>query len=235
MASTMIFRFALILFLVVSMPLCAEGKRKKKLKGGAVPDPDTIVFTSEEDKKQKLEELKQRAMDAKQDKAKQDRQKIKLAVEEDGLRKGVLRAVASFGEISKEKAASLHKLGRNLYLQDRYEETFELSQEISRIHGVIDGTDSAEYADALGNVGSVANRMKEIRLCEAAMKRQLRILLDKHGPAAKEVLIQRARMLSFKIFDGETSEGISQEDFEVRMEEVEAMRERERELIEGEL
>lgn len=236
--------FTLIYFIILFISIPAIECKKQKngvntlestTSANRDEDVDTIVFTDEADKLKKINELKQKTLEDRRDKARVEKAKLKLESDEISLKKGVMRAVLNHGDDSKEKAIALHKLGRNLYQQDRFDEAFEMSFEISRIHSVIDGKDSLAYADALGNVGSVANRMNDKRLCEAVMKRQLRILLDHHGSESKEVLIQRARMLSFRIQDGETSEGMGQETYEKEMEGIDATNKEELDLIEGDL
>lgn len=205
MASFMLL-FILLLFL---FPNIFEARKSTEV-------PDVIVYTDEIDKDNKIQELKAEAVRRSRDTAAAEREKRKLEKEEAGLKQDVLRATLHYGEESREKATALHKLGRNIYKQERWEETIQISLEISRIHSVLDGLDSLPYADAIGNVGSVANRMRDKFLCEIVMKRQLKILLDKHGPESKEVLIQRARMMSFQIKDGETSEGLDQEEYLIK-------------------
>ena len=240
-ASPFVVLVLVLVLLLGQTHLGVDAKRRKKkapvaTSAGADDGVETITFTDEEDKKRQLNELKLKSLESK-NKEKNDKARKKLVLEEESLRDAAARAGVRHGQESKERAFALHKLGRNLYLQDRFEETYEMSLEIARIHGVVDGKDSLRYADALGNVGSVANRMKDRGLCEAAMKRQLRILLDKHGVNSQEVLVQRARMLSFSISDGETSDGYSQEYFEEEMEDLvatmKAEAEKERLLIEG--
>jgi len=223
----------IIIALLLASPVIDGKRRKKTSKVEQGPTTvDTIVYSSEEDKQRQLDELKKRTMAGAADKTKQDRQKAKLMMEEQKLRRAVQRTGDQDGVDSKERAMALHKLGRNLYLQDRYYETFEMSLEIARIHAVVDGKNSLAFADALGNVGSVANRVKDIKLCEIVMKRQLRILLDKHGPESKEVLIQRARMMSFRISDGETTDGFDAEQYEDEMVGYEEAMKRERKFVE---
>lgn len=119
------------------------------------------------------------------------------------------------GLISNERAAALHKLGGNMYRQHRFEELFDLSKEIVRIHETLDGPDSVMVGKALGNVGTVADRLGLRRECELAMKRSLYIMLHAGGlaPDSREVLITRGKMMSFQIKDGETTEGLTHEEY----------------------
>lgn len=223
--------FSLLLLLLL---LCRDVEAKSKRPGRASKnDPDVIQYASEEDKNAKLQELKTKTLERSRDTSRLESEQRKLKSEEEGLRNDVLRAIVNHGDDSKQKAQALHKLGRNIYQQERFDETFQMSREILRIHSVLDGPESGPFADALGNVGSVAHRVKNKKLCEIAMKRQLRILLDKHGAESKEVLIQRARMMSFQIKDGEVSDGFSQLDYEDEMEDYEASVKAELAEIEG--
>lgn len=224
----MVFLFFLGLLLLLLSAV--DGKAKRRT---AKNDPDVIRYSSEEDKNAKLQDLKAKTLERSRDTSRQESEQRKLRTAEEGLRKDVLRAIVNHGDNSKQKAQALHKLGRNIYQQERFDETFEMSLEILRIHSVLDGPESGPFADALGNVGSVAHRVKNKKLCEIVMKRQLRILLDKHGADSKEVLIQRARMMSFQIKDGEVSDGFSQMDYEEEMEDYEAVLKAEMAEIEG--
>lgn len=131
------------------------------------------------------------------------------------LRVDLARAELEHGLMSNERAAALHKLGGNLYRQHRFEELFDLSKEIVRIHEALDGPDSVMVGKALGNVGTVANRLGLQRECELAMKRSLYIMLHAGGlaPDSREVLITRGKMMSFHITDGETTEGLTHDEY----------------------
>ena len=64
-----------------------------------------------------------------------------------------------------------------MYKQKRYEDVFDISKEIVRIHEVIDGVEAAKTAMALGNVGAVAHRLGKKSECALAMNRALYIMI----------------------------------------------------------
>lgn len=122
-----------------------------------------------------------------------------------------------FGRISAEYATSLHKLGRSLYKQYSFKELFQVAKDIVEIHEKIDGVESLKTANALGNLGSAAYRIKNKRETDLAMNRALYILIKLYGNESKEVLLHRGRMLTFQIPYAETSSGLSYDDYEYEL------------------
>lgn len=139
-------------------------------------------------------------------------ERMKLEKEESQLRKLLTTTVEKHGKSSMETATVLHKLGRSVYLQLKFDEALKISQTIVKIHEDLDGEEDLKTADALGNLASVAFRLEREDVCEYAMYRALYILIQKYGQKSKEVLRHRAKMLTFKISDGGTSRGLSYED-----------------------
>lgn len=139
-------------------------------------------------------------------------ERMKLEKEENQLRRTLLETIDKHGKSSKATADVLHKLGRSVYLQMKFDEALKISKSIVKIHEDLDGEEDIKTADALGNLASVANRLGDKDVCAYAMYRALYILIQKYGMQSKEVLRHRAKMLTFQIRDGESSRGLSYED-----------------------
>lgn len=141
----------------------------------------------------------------------------KLSGEEEGLRNQQRLVSETFGHVSVENARKLSNLGRNLYLQERYGESLEISMEILTIYEKIHGgqatyefdestrmkrEDYAKYDDvaiysALVNVANVANKMQLTDECYISSMRALNIAQKIFGPESKEDLMQRSHMRRF--------------------------------------
>ncbi len=67
---------------------------------------------------------------------------------------------------------------------------------------------------ALANYGSAAFRTKDTALCRVVMSRALYIVRQIHGDNSREVMLQRAKMMTFGLSEGETAEGYTQEEYE---------------------
>jgi hypothetical protein len=188
----------------------SEKKKRRNQKKNRNDDikESPLVYNSEEDKASKLQEIKAGlSNDAGQD----DTDYKALESEEIELKKNLYRAILNHGENSPEKAAALHVLGRNMYQQKKYDELVDASQEIVRIHEEVDGKESLKTAQALGNVGSVSNRLGRTKECSIAMNRALYIMIKEYGDDSKEVLLHRAKMLTFQISEGREGFGLSYE------------------------
>ena len=111
-------------------------------------EADEVTFSSEEDKERKLQNLANLR--------KQERESVEspldpkelntLREDEKVLRKNVLRASLNNGDTSREKAKALHEMGRNVYKQRRYQDIYDISMEILRIHMALDGHESLATA-----------------------------------------------------------------------------------------
>lgn len=169
-----------------------------------------LVYNSEEEKASKLQEIKAGLSDSAEG---DETDYVALETEEKELKKNLFRAILDYGEDSLEKAAALHGLGRNMYQQKKYDELVDAAQEIVRIHEGVDGRESLKTAQALGNVGSVSNRLGRTKECGIAMNRALYIMIKEYGDESKEVLLHRAKMLTFQISEGRDGPGLSYEDY----------------------
>ncbi len=138
-----------------------------------------------------------------------DAEKMKYKAEEKELRIELTRAVMNYGDDSNEKAKVLHKVGANLFKQKRFDDIFDISKEILRIHELNDGPESKEAAQALSNVGQVAYRTGRREECGWASYRYLYIMMNLYGRESPEVLLARARLMQYHFTDGETADGIT--------------------------
>jgi predicted HTH domain antitoxin len=186
-----------------------QKKNKRKNKNYDIKE-SPLVYSSEEDKASKLQEIKAGLSDSAEI---DNTDYVALEIEEKELKKNLFRAILDNGEDSLEKAAALHGLGRNMYQQKKYDELVDAAQEIVRIHEEVDGKESLKTAQALGNVGSVSNRLGRTKECGIAMNRALYIMIKEYGEESKEVLLHRAKMLTFQISEGRDGPGLSYEDY----------------------
>jgi hypothetical protein len=91
------------------------------------------------------------------------------------------------GKMSSEYVDTLHRLGRAVYKQRKFDDVFAIAKEIVKIHEKIDGPEHINTAKALTNVGSTANRLKNMKECDLAMNRALYIFIKNYGENSKEV------------------------------------------------
>ena len=218
---------AILAFLFLNAPCEARKKKSKKaalLKSriteeGSVQSSEDepveeVLFNSKEDMEEKLKKMQSEKQKASLDDEPLPKKEIeRLEKEEYELKKNLYRTAINHGEFSREKATALHALGGNLFKQRRYEDILELAEAIVTIHEKLDGVEHDKTGAALGNLGAVAFRIKEHKKCELAMKRLMYILVKKHGAESKEVLLHRAKMLTFRVPDAEQSEGLSHYDY----------------------
>lgn len=111
----------------------------------------------------------------------------KLRKEELGLRIKLRDIEEEFGVISEEYAAGLHRYGKNLHSQQRYDDLYTIAKEIVRIHEVLDGPEHYHTGRALDNLGTAAYRIKNQEECNTAMYRALHIFMKKFGEESKQV------------------------------------------------
>ena len=152
-------------------------------------------------------------------KAKEEKKKIeerkKLEKELISFEKKAELARDGFGDASEEYAKMIHSLGRVVYKLERYEDAKRYALEIVRIYETLHGVDHYEMAKALGNVGSVSYRLQDMETCAKAMSRALDIILRKfdYDENSKEVLMHRAKMLTFGLDKEAGSMGISHQEY----------------------
>ena len=136
-----------------------------------------------------------------------------LKADEKNLRVNLVVVQAKYGDVSREKAKALHKLGLNTYKQKNFEEAVAIGQEILRITEQLDGVGHLNTALALNNVANALWLKGEKILCHTKMSRALNILIKVHGAESKQVLLHRGKMLSFQVPDAKHIEGLSYEDY----------------------
>lgn len=203
--------FILSLFVVVFLNCCECRRRKPSIEQEDKDEEDvkTISYKSKEDLDLKLKELNSEKQGSSLDEELDENEKANLEKEEKALSRALSHAVREHGENSDETALSLHKLGRAVYKLKKYEKALDISKRIVKIYEELHGKEHRKTADALGNLASAAFRLSSQEVCEYAMQRMMYILLKTHAPESKEVILHRARMLTFQIEDGETTQGLS--------------------------
>ena len=224
---TAAFILVFMLFVLLSS-VPADAKRKKKRIVSSSSDTQSGGLEIEQMSSNAGLEAKLKEMNAKKKLDDEELSEEELAKrqavlesEEKELRKNLFRTRRNYGPESKEMAAALHKLGKNVYHQGRYDEANEFAVEVVRIHEKIDGPDEIATAMALCNLGSVSFRTQRLKICELAMFRAVAILIKKYGKESPEVLLHRGKMLTFKLPYGDIHEGISFDEFKEEMAEAE--------------
>ena len=185
-------------------------------------EEDIITFTSDEDKIRKIEKLKKlREIDG-MNKELSELERSELRTEERKLRKNVMKASLHFGDFSKEKATAMHALGRNLFKQGHYSHIYTLAWDILAIHEKLDGPDSMEYHRAITNVASTAWKIGEREPARILSRRQLGILQERgEDEGGKEIMMIRARLLSYQDPNGKEVAGLSHEEFKIAIKDYE--------------
>lgn len=116
-----------------------------------------------------------------------EQEKLKFQQEEWRLRRELDKIRQTFGRMSQEHVNALHALGRNVYKQQRFEEVYNLANEIVAIHESLDGPEHVNTAKALTNIGSTAHKLGKSKECELAMNRALYIFIQTFGEDSNEV------------------------------------------------
>lgn len=190
----------------------AEGARNSGSGGG---EPEEIKFNSEEEKQEILDRLS-KEKDAKKKLGEEpipDKDMAQYKADEKKLRKQLANAVLNYGNESKEKAEVLHKIGRVLFLQRRFEDCWNISEELLRISEIHDGPESLEIAKALSNHAQTAYRLKRMDECGLSAYRHLYIMRRHYNDESKEVVMARARLMQYGFKDGQQSKGLSHEEY----------------------
>lgn len=104
-----------------------------------------------------------------------------------------------------------------MYKQKKYDETLSIAREIIRLNEFNYGSEHIKYGEALSNIGSVYYRLSDYSRCATHMLRSFMITKSTYGEDSKEALIMRGKLLTFHVPDGETTEGISQDEYLARM------------------
>ena len=198
----------LLCFLIISIDAKKTPKQNKR-------EEDVEVLTEDqlEEKIASMNKPDARSK-AKEEKKKADERK-KLEKELVSFEKKAELAKDGFGDASEEYAKMIHSLGRVVYKLERYDDAKRYALEIVRIYETLHGIDHIEMAKALGNVGSVSYRLKDMKTCAKVMSRALDIVLRKfdYDENSKEVLMHRAKMISFGLDKEASSMGISHEEY----------------------
>lgn len=202
---TTIVVFVSMLMLILILTRGVEGKKIIKS-----DDVEEVHFTSKDDLDTKIKNIKElKEKDAFLNEGMSSKELKELKDLEIELRKDVMRAELTYGEFSKERATALHKLGGNMFRQERFEEIYEIANQIVRIHEAVDGYEAEITGKAWGNIGTVAHRLGYGKECNLAMLRALYIMLLHKDPESRDVLMHRGKMLSFQVPDAESTTGLS--------------------------
>jgi hypothetical protein len=207
---------AIVLAVLFTQPATVDAKRKKR-KTSFDKDTDNIKYSSQEELRAKVDDLnkekKMKMEDSKMTKEEFEVHRRKLEKEEKELQTKVDVATKAYGRNSSQRAKAMHELGRNIYMQGRFEEVLQSAEEIVRIHEVIDGVEHLNTGMALQNVGNVAYRMNKQTKCYYAMQRALYILLREYQDGSREVMLHRGKMMTFKIDSGKDGPGLSYDEY----------------------
>jgi hypothetical protein len=147
---------------------------------------DIKVIKSQESLKEHMEEIQKKNKNTMNDEL-DPNELAQMRKDETMLRWKAEMAKDEHGRMSAEYATALHRLGGNIYKQGRYDEVLATAKEIVKIHETVDGPEHINTAKALTNIGSVANRLGNLKECELAMNRALYILIKTYGKESKEV------------------------------------------------
>lgn len=212
----------LVLILTLSMVSSLRKKQSKVdaesvLKESDEPelDEDGFEILTTEQLQAKADKLK-RNLDVKEKKLTSS-ERFELEKAEAELKKKVQSATKAHGKDSHERANALHALGQNLYNQEKFTEVVDTAKEIVRIHEKRDGPESKKTADALGNLASVSFQIGDFVTCHYSMRRALHILLQLYPEESKEILVHRARMLTFQVPHAKIDRGLSYEDYQFEL------------------
>ena len=200
-----------------------KSKKVKKSKPINPDEPEEVTYSSEGELQQKLKQIKQQKQSEgySEEEIIENRELLaKLKSEEVGLVKDVYRAALNFGDYSTQKAMALNRLGRNVYSQRRFAEALNISREIVKLHEQADGVEHLNTGQALNNLGSSLYRLQHPIECGLVMQRALYIFLRQYDNGSKEIMMHRAKMLTFQIRGAETSSGLSYDDFLDEMDEM---------------
>ena len=183
------------------------------IKMGGDGEDDVIKFSSEADAERKIKKL-QELRKFEKEPVVSDSDLHELKVEEKKLRKAVMREAMNYGDISSEKAAAMHLLGRNLFKQQRYSLIYALSWDILHIHEKLDGVTSRKYAQAITNVASTAWKLGEKDAARILSRRQLGVWQEMgEDEWEKDIMTTRARLLSYQDPTGKEVPGSSHEEY----------------------
>jgi len=117
-----------------------------------------------------------------------------------------------------EYLPTLHQHGRALYRLENWAGALEVSEKVAGWHMQVSGDDSMQFAMALSNVGTTANRLGQTEIVSATMERAIGITIARFGETSYESTQIFAKMLQFGLYKGdEKPQGYSQEKY---MEEI---------------
>jgi predicted DNA-binding WGR domain protein len=176
-----------VIFLLVIFLFCGIVALSNEIEKAG--DEEVSTFQSAEDLKSHVKKLneEEKQSSEKWTSLPSESELLELKKKEWKVRLDMEEVVKNYGKISTQYAEKLHALGRSLHKQHRFDEAFTVSKEIVQIHEKLDGHEHENTARALGNLGSVAFRLKNSKECDIAMNRALYIWIQIYGSESKEV------------------------------------------------
>jgi hypothetical protein len=180
----------LLVVAFVAVLLCSsiEAKKAKKSKSSAksiVDEDDTKSFENSDKMKDYIKNLNKKTSNSEESTSPE--KKKELEDEEKKLKIAAALIADEHKHSSREHANILHRLGRNLHQQEKFEELVQVAKKIVQIHEELDGPEHFNTAQALGNLGASSYHIGLKKDVEHAMKRALYIFIKKFGPDSQEV------------------------------------------------
>jgi len=177
------------LFLVVLFNIIEAKKppiKNSKSSKAAIDQEDTKSFQSTDKLNKYIKDLNSK--NTPQDDEELSPQRIKeLEVEEKRLKVSAALVAEEHSHKSRQYATALHRLGKNLHTQKKFDELATIAKKIVGIHEALDGPEHLQTAQALGNYGATAFHIGLMEEVEFAMKRALYIFIQHYGDTSKEV------------------------------------------------
>ena len=120
--------------------------------------------------------------------------------------------------LNKDYLPKLHQLGRAMYRRENWAGALDVAERIAVWNAKVHGTNSVQFAMALGNVGSAAHNLGQTDLVEASMNRAYRIISKEFGKNSREETQVFAKLVSYKLCENQDSpKGWSQKKYEAAM------------------
>lgn len=179
--------FLLIALVVVLLSSSIEARKAKKSESASnsiVDEDDTTSFENSDKMKDYIKNLNKKPTDSE---SKSPERTKDLEEEEKKLKIAAALIADEHKHSSREHANILHRLGRNLHEQGKFDELVQVAKNIVKIHEDLDGPEHFNTAQALGNLGASSFHLGLKKDVEFAMKRALYIFINKFGSSSKEV------------------------------------------------
>lgn len=163
----------------------AKTTKSKSSTKSIVDEDDTKSFENSDKMKDYIKNLNKKSTNSEESTSPEKMKE--LEEEEKKLKIAAVLIADEHKHSSREHANILHRLGRNLHQQGKFEELVQVAKKIVKIHEELDGPEHFNTAQALGNLGASSYHVGLQKDVEHAMKRALYIFINKFGPDSKEV------------------------------------------------